>query len=123
MKIYLLIQLHKKLATFIISLLDVVYFIFLNPDHLAIYLLIPGFILVLANIYIICQLSYKAMTSLGILSYHRKWMLEAITLFLFVLVIMQALGQLSFSDIAALIPITLLGYWYFTYVSNQKITD
>jgi len=123
MKTYLLIRRHKKLAVLAILVFDLLYFVNLNPDHLALYVLLVGFILVLANIYISCRIIYKLMTLLGLLNNHRKWMLESVSLFIFALVIMQALGQLSFMDVAALIPITLLSYGYFTYVSDQKITD
>jgi hypothetical protein len=123
MKTYLLIRQHKKLAVLIIFALDILYFIFLNPNNLAFYLMFVGFVLVLANTYIICRSAYKLMNLMGFLRSYRRWRIESITLFVFVLLIMQALGQLTFIDIAALIPITLLGYWYFTYVGSQKITS
>jgi len=49
-------------------------------------------------------------------------MLEAITGFIFVLLIMQALGQLSIKDILALIPLTLISYWYTTFVAKQNVS-
>ncbi len=123
MKIYLLIKQHKKIALLITVILDMYYFTFTNPNHMPEYLFLFGFILVLANIYIFCQIGYKLMKLFGLLRIRRKWLLEATSLFIFVLVIMQALGQLSVEDIIALTSLTLIGYWYATYFGSQKITN
>jgi len=123
MSIYLLIKQHKKMAILITLVLDLCFFIFTNPVHLSEYLFSIGFILIFANIYIFCQAGYALMKLFGLTKTRRKWLLEVMSLFIFALVIMQSLGQLNAEDIVALIPLTLIGYWYFSYFSSQKITN
>jgi len=113
---------HKRLAVLFLLIADSLFFSLTNPSHLAFYLVFTALILVLCSVYAVCLISFRLLKSLGIVQSHRRWMLEAITGFIFVLLIMQALGQLSIKDILALIPLTLISYWYTTFVAKQNVS-
>ena len=102
---------------------DILFFSNTNPSPATLPLMIMGFLLIFTSFYIIFRLGFKLLRVIGFFELHRRWVIEFLAGSFFILIILQALGQLTFKDIAALVPVAIIGYFYYTYISSQKITD
>lgn len=82
-----------------------------------------AFILALINIYLVVNALYFILDAAGYIKKRHRRLVEGSTLFFFVLLIMQAAGQLTFRDVLSLIALAFMAYFYFGYFSDRKSTD
>lgn len=112
----------KKALALVILVADGVFFSFSDPKNLPGWLMAGGFLLLALSIYIGCLVFARIMKRIGLIEESRRWVVFAVSGFLFILLTLQAIGQLSLRDIAALIPLVVLGYFYFTRISGKDIS-
>jgi hypothetical protein len=114
---------HKKSLTVLLFLSDCLFFGLTNPAHLSLALMVAGFILVMLDIYVLLLSTRLLLTGLGYLKTPKKWVIEVMAVAIFVLVVLQSLGQLSIKDFLALIPLTALSYFYYSFTSGRGQTE
>ena len=110
---------RSKTSTIGLILSDVLFFILSDPAKLAVPFMIFGFLLIGANVYLICRFAGRILAELGLIKSSRRWAVALVSLFINVMIILQSMGQLSLRDIIALIPLVLVTYFYFTRVSSR----
>jgi hypothetical protein len=113
---------RTKTSTIAIILADSFFFIISDPTHLSAPFMIFGFLLLGLTIYLLCRLAARVMCELGLISSPKRWAVAVVSLFIYIMITLQAIGQLSLRDIAALVPLVAMAYFYFTRISS-KPTD
>lgn len=102
-------------------IVDGLFFSFTNPAKVPSQLLIVGYGLLAVSLYVLSQLIGKALTAYGGL---RREAVRRITRLVAVLLIlllgMQSVGQLAPRDVAALVPLVVVGYIYLAYTRRQR---
>lgn len=122
-KLISLIKEHKKLSASVLLFADIIFFTLTNPNNSSPFVMAFGFLLVLGSIYALSRAVFNILRFLGYVKETRKWVKEAITGLIFLLIIMQSVGQLSMMDALALIPVSIVGYFYYSFISEQKHSD
>lgn len=122
-RLLLFIKDHKKFASLVLLLSDILFFILTSPDNSSLFVMVIAFSLVFGSLYVGCRLVFSILRSLGYLKVIRKWVREALTVLIFIFIIMQSVGQLSIVDALALIPVSIVGYFYYSFISGQKQSD
>lgn len=120
MHIIEIIKVHKKKSVLLLLIGDIAFFTLISPIKLPLALVAVSFLLVLLSLYVVFCFSYNILFSLGYIQGRHRWLREAITLFIFLLLIMQSVGQLSGRDVLSLIAIAAVAYFYYSYTGTQK---
>lgn len=107
-------------STFI---LDIFFFINTNPNRGSIFIVLLGYILLLMTIYVLCVIGAKFLLIFNLVDSINKKTITRFSLFLWLLVIIQSIGQLSVLDWALFILISLISYFYFIRVQSTRNTD
>lgn len=107
--------------TFVLYLLitvaaDGLFFGLTDPAKVGSVWLIVGFVLAVATIYWLARgfVALLGLYSKALRRQHRR-LVRAFTLIGAVLVGLQSMGQLTFRDLAILVPMVLIGYFYISY--------
>lgn len=86
-------------------------------------LMVFAFMLVLGTCYLFCYSVFYLLKRLGYIANGKAWLRISFTLFIFILLIMQSIGQLSIRDVIALILIGVVGYFYYSYIGVKKQSE
>ncbi len=113
---------HKKIATVLIAVTDILFFASSDPNKSPVWLMAIGFSLLALSVYIVCRIAANLLVILGVIKSFRNWVVLTTSVLIFLVLTLQALGQLSTRDILALIPLVLLGHFYFNRVSLKDTT-
>jgi hypothetical protein len=113
---------NKVLLTAVLFLGDGLFFILSDPHRLSPIFLTLGFVLLGATIYVICRFAAWLLKSIGLLNHTRRWVLATVSLAIFLLMVLKAMGQLSGFDVLAVILLSLVAYFYYTRVGKIKTT-
>jgi hypothetical protein len=101
--------------------LDMVFFSGTDPSKVAAPWLIVGYVLAVATLYWLVR---AFVAFLGLYSKplrrQKKRFTKVLTLTGAILLAMQSVGQLSVRDIAMIVPLALLSYFYFTYGRSKR---
>lgn len=104
-----------------VVLLDVAFFSSTDPSKVAAPWLIVGYMLAVATLYWLVR---AFVAFLGLYSKplrrQKKRFTKVLTLTGAILLAMQSVGQLSVRDIAMIVPLALLSYFYFTYGRSKR---
>lgn len=114
------IRKYKKTLSLAVLVGDALFLLFSNPASIAPELMILAFVLVYATIYMVCHFIATFLIWMGAISSIRRWALIAISGAAFILVMLQTFGQLSLRDIAVLVPLLIVAYFYFTRVARNN---
>ncbi len=79
-----------------------------------------GWLLIAASTYLFFSFGSKLFKLAGLVKDERRIRIISLSSFMYLLLILQAVGQLSLRDIAALIPLLIIGYFYLRRVKAQK---
>jgi hypothetical protein len=106
----------------VISLLvmDVLFFSKTDSDKVPSYLLMAGFILVIATIYQFAYMLLSIGRFYGVPVKHKKRMAGYISSVVGILLALQSVGELGLRDILVILPLALIAYLYTTYNKSNK---
>jgi hypothetical protein len=107
----------RVVALFIV---DVLFFSRTNSNKVPSYLLMAGFILVVATIYQGVYLLLSIGRFYGIPVAHKKRMSGYISGVIGILLALQSVGELGLRDVLVIIPLALIAYLYTTYNKINK---
>ncbi len=80
-----------------------------------------AFLLVLGTVYMFVRVIFTLLRLLGYIDgKQRNWTSLILAALIFILVLMQAVGQLSIRDILVLIPAVALAYFYYSIVLSKN---
>ena len=113
---------HKVLYVAALLLTDCLYFLLSDPGNMPILLMTIGWLLVGLTVYLGCTYGAKLALRLGLIRVQKKSNLILLSSSIYLLLALQAVGQLSFRDISALIPLVMIGYLYFKHLKSDKVT-
>ncbi|HET7320252.1 MAG TPA: hypothetical protein VFI84_01540 [Candidatus Saccharimonadales bacterium] len=104
-----------------VMVLDIAFFSTTDPSKVAAPWLIVGYILAVATLYWVVRalVAFLGLYSKG-LRRQKKRFTKVLTLTGAILLAMQSVGQLSLRDIAMIVPLALLSYFYFTYGRSKR---
>lgn len=109
----------KKLAAIIF--VDLLFFSMIDPRRGSMLVLIVACLLAYISVYVICRLGMWLFVKLFPISIvAQKRAALAVTIGATFLLFMQSLGQLSSRDIFAVVPLTLVTYFYMAYASSTQ---
>ena len=95
---------------------DVVFFSVIDPRNAASFVVVVGFLLLLATIYALLQVCMEQIGQrLGLSKDNSKKLVLLLTVFLGVVVGLQSIGQLSLRDLLAITPLIIVLYFYLSY--------
>lgn len=102
--------------------MDGLFFGFIDPRKAAAPLLIVGFVLLSLSIYMTWQGFLKIFTQAGLPFRSAATKLTGVTTSLTVIVVaLQSMGELTFRDLAVIMPLSLVAYFYLAY-GRQNIS-
>jgi hypothetical protein len=112
---------HKLVrSAAILMALDVIFFGGLNTSKIAQVALVAGFILVVANIYLLAYGVTSLIRLYGIPINRKKRLSLYVSLFLGLIIAMQSTGELTSRDVLVVVPLALIGYAYIGYLDLTK---
>ncbi len=112
----------RKISLIIMLILsDALFFLLNDPYKLPATLMLLGFVLCGLSVYLLCKIGARVIKAIGFIKEERHLVIVATSALVTMVLILQALGQLSFRDIVALLALTAVAYFYFTRVSPQKL--
>jgi len=114
----------KKRAVLYVALLvvvDILFFTTTDPGKVAAPWLIVGYILAVATLYWIVRaiVAFLGLYSKALRRQKRR-LATLLTLIGAILLAMDTVGQLSFRDLAVLVPLALIAYFYLSYGKSKK---
>ena len=112
MKIFTHIRQHKYASVTLLLIANTVLFVLTNPSA-GLASLLLGYLLAGLDIYVILRVVAKLLKLSGVFVLQQGWLMQATALFIFLLLIMQSLGQLSLKDVLVLCLFAVVGYGYF----------
>ncbi len=112
---------RKILLIIMLILADALFFLLNDPYKLPATLMLLGFVLCGLSVYLLCKIGARVIKAIGFIKEERHLVIVATSALVTMVLILQALGQLSFRDIVALLALTAVAYFYFTRVSPQKL--
>lgn len=112
---------HSVIYLLIVLGLDALLFGFTDPAHVASLWLIVAYVLAVATLYWVVQ-AVVGLASLYVsgIKKQRRRLVKLLTVLSAVLLALQSTGQLSVKDMALLVPLVILGYFYFSYGRKGK---
>ncbi len=111
---------HKKLIYSLNIVADILFFGLTDPKYLSVWLMPLAFLLALGTVYMSVRAIFTILKLLGYVSGRRYRMSLIVAAFMFILVLMQAVGQLSTRDVLVLLPATALAYFYYSIVLSKN---
>ena len=102
-------------------LADGFFFALSDPHHMPIPAMVLGWLLIAASTYLLFSVGSKLLKLAGLLKQEKRISVISLSGFVYLLVLLQAVGQLSLRDIAALVPLAIIGYLYFRRVKVQSL--
>lgn len=116
-----ILRFHRYWYVLGLLLADGLFFSFTNPTKAVSQLLIVGFVLLAVSLYVLLALIGRALVTYGGLSRATTTRVSRLTaVVLIILLGMQSVGQLSPRDVAALVPLVVVGYVYLAYARRQR---
>ena len=112
---------HKKTLSVMLLLADGFFFALSDPQHMAIPAMVLGWLLIAASTYLLFSFGSKLLKLAGLLKQEKRISVISLSGFVYLLVLLQAVGQLSLRDVAALVPLAIIGYLYFRRVKVQSL--
>jgi len=107
---------HKKKIVGALIGVDCLFFGLTSPDRVPAVVLVFGFALLVANLYVAVSALVALMRWYGIsIGRHKRKIIIALTASLSVLVALQSTGQLTSRDLLVLLPFVALAYFYTSY--------
>ena len=113
----------KRYTLTALALSDLLFFSFTDPNRLYMPLIAIGYILLGINLFIFVDYGLRLLTHLNLINIRIRWFKEGLFAVIYLITVMQSIGQLSFKAIISLIPLVLVAYFYFGYTSNRSQTD
>ena len=113
---------HKLVLSIIVLIADGLYFLLSDPANLPLDLSIIGWLLTAVTIYIASYTLIGLLSRLRIIASLSKLKVIIVSGFVYLLLVLQTMGQLSLRDIAALVPLVIVGYLYFRRSKSTKLS-
>lgn len=107
---------HQILA---IGIADGLFFGVTDPEKAASGLFIVAFVLLVVSLYVIMLGLSDIGARYGLRVKHRKRVSLTVSAFISGMLALQSIGQLSVHDLAVVVPLVALGYFYFSYNKRQ----
>jgi hypothetical protein len=113
----------KYLQAFCLIIIDVIYFKSVNTNQAPSCMIIIGFVLLVISFFYVIYTLLGLAKLYGLNIRRRKRLSSYITALFGSMIALQSIGQLSPRDVAALLPLAIIGYLYSGYIktSGQKI--
>ncbi|HET6924587.1 MAG TPA: hypothetical protein VFH39_02045 [Candidatus Saccharimonadales bacterium] len=103
-----------------LAVLDAAFFGFINPTNAYAVVVMIGFLLLVATLYVVVDLLLALAERIVTFRPTTRYRLRlSITAFLALLIAMQSIGQLTVKDMAAIIPLVLVAAFYASYQRKQ----
>jgi hypothetical protein len=120
-KTVMLLQKRSVLYLITVLVLDVLFFSTTDPSKVAAPWLIVGYILAVMTLYWLIR-AFIAFVGLYIraVRIQKRRLTKVLTIVGAVTLAMQSVGQLSFRDLAVLMPLALIAYFYFSYGRGKR---
>ena len=112
---------HKVLQIAALLLADTIFFIVNDPSHLSLILMILGWILIGITVYMVCLYGVRISLRAGLIKDQKRINPVLLSGVIYLVLVLQAVGQLTLRDIAALLPLMIIGYLYFKRVKSEKV--
>ena len=112
---------QKVLQIAALLLADCAFFVFSYPSHLSLILMILGWVLIGITVYMACLYGARLFLRAGLIKNQKRITLVLLSSVIYLVLVLQAVGQLSLRDIAALLPLMIIGYLYFKRVKSEKV--
>ena len=112
---------QKVLQIAALLLADCAFFVFSDPSHLSPILMILGWGLIGVTVYMACLYGARLSLRAGLIKNQKRITLVLLSSVIYLVLVLQAVGQLSLRDIAALLPLMIIGYLYFKRVKSEKV--
>ena len=119
MKLINTLQNHRYLGLSVLLLANGILFVFTDPVSGLGLGLLTAYLLVGLDVYVVLRSVAWLLNLSGFVLLQRRWLIEAGTVFIFLLLTMQSLGQLSLKDVLVLWLFAIVGYGYF-YILQQR---
>jgi hypothetical protein len=103
----------------VIGIADGLFFGVIDPEKAASGLFIVAFLLLVLSFYVLLLGICDIGTRYGLRVKHRKRVALTVTAVIAGLLALQSIGQLSAHDLAVVLPLVALGYFYFSYNKRQ----
>lgn len=110
-------------SALVLIVLDIILFGSLNTSRVAQVMLVAGFVLLVANLYMLVYGVTSLIRLYGIPIKRRRRLSIYISLFLGIIIALQSIGELSPRDMLVAVPLALLGYAYISYVGVNNKTN
>lgn len=110
-----------RLAALLI-LADCLFFGFVNPSVASSGVVIVGCLLLGASLYALSRLLMQfagVLLPIGVQPQRRLALCVALSVT--IMLLLQSVGQLSWRDLFAIVPISIIGYAYWGYAASQKV--
>lgn len=112
---------RKLIRTLALFIADALFFSFVNPANAYAIIIIIGFLLLIVTIYSIVDFLLALGERIIPFSLNtKKRIAVAVTLVSGLLIAMQSIGQLTYKDILAVIPLVLVLSFYFSYMLRKQ---
>lgn len=112
---------HKVLHLAALLIADFLFFLLSDPGHLSFIFMIIGWLLVAITVYVGCIYGARLSLKAGLIKSQKRINLVLLSSVIYLVLVLQAVGQLSLRDIAALLPLAIIGYLYFRRVKSDKV--
>ena len=112
---------HKVLQIAALLFADTIFFIVNDPSHLSLILMILGWILIGITVYMVCLYGVRISLRAGLIKDQKRINPVLLSGVIYLVLVLQAVGQLTLRDIAALLPLMIIGYLYFKRVKSEKV--
>lgn len=100
---------------------DITFFSFINPIKAYAFVIIVGFALLVLTIYVLIDFLLLLGERIIPLSMRTKRRIAlAMTMVIGLLIAMQSIGQLTYKDILAVIPLVIVMSFYFSYLQRSR---
>ena len=104
----------------VLFVLDIIFYGSLNPAKVAQVMLVVGYLLLMANLYLLIYGVTSLIRLYGIKLKNRKRFSLYICLFIGLIIALQSIGELSGHDVFVILLIAGFSYGYITYVGQAK---
>lgn len=121
--LYTIIYRHSFWQLPVLFILDFAYFGTTNVSKISAFLMIIGFVFLMANVYFLIYKAIGLVRLYGLPVVRRTRLSMYLTGAIGLLVALQSIGELSLKDILVMLPLALIAYLYQSYMrtSQQKI--
>ncbi len=114
-------RIRKFMQLSALFVLDVLFFGLIDPAKAYAVVVIVGFGLLVATVYVIVDFLLLLIEKLAVITpMARKRLLSGATMLFALLVAMQSIGQLTVKDMFAIVPLVVVVAFYLSYQSRQN---